>query len=405
MITPIILADGSNPCLLPFSRGPYPKRFLNLVDANQILFQQTIRRVRNLDITTSPIVICNDENRFAVAKQSRQIDIKPQTIIPEPAEQNTTPAVAFYSKAGYGYIQQGSKVAETAFSVQKFAERPDSDTTQKHIDSGEFYWNDGMFAFSPNVFLQELKSQKEDIYTAVEKAFGSKQQDLVFTSINKTEFDQCRSSSIDDPVVERSQQVLVLGLDTDWSDVGVRPLIWDVSDKDDTNNTLLSDELIIDVENSLIQAEKKFVAVIGVKDLIVVETDDALLASGKAKSQDFKNIVAYLKANDREEIQPHTRTYRQQGWHESIYVNPGSSLSLQMLLHRAAHWIAPEGTAKITKGEEILVLTKDQSTYISLGPTHRLENPGIIPREINGVQTGSHLGEDDIVRFEGMYGR
>jgi len=450
------------------SREYYPKQFIPLVDEQLSMLQSTISRLEGIAELAPPVVVCNEAHRFLVAEQLRQIDITDARIILEPEARNTAPAVtlaAYESLAqdkdpvllvlaadhliqsidqfhqavnvgkncakngqlvtfgvvpdqpetGYGYIRY--QQSNEAFQViEEFVEKPDKARAQAYLDSGDYYWNSGMFMFKASSLLDELKQWAPDIQQACEQSFRTIQKDMDFHRVSRESFAKCRSESIDYAVMEQTENAVVVPLRSDWNDVGAWSSIWEVSDKDEQGNVTQGDVMLETVNNSYVRAESRLVTVLGVEDLVVVETADAVLVADKNRVQDIKELVERLKRQQRPELQNHTQVYRPWGSYESIVtqsrfqakrivVNPGSSLSLQLHHHRAEHWIVVKGCGQITRGEEVFQLNEDESTYIPIGMKHRLENPGVIPLEVIEVQTGSYLGEDDIVRFEDVYGR
>ncbi|MCK5353953.1 MAG: mannose-1-phosphate guanylyltransferase/mannose-6-phosphate isomerase, partial [Methyloprofundus sp.] len=320
-----------------------------------------------------------------------------------------------HPETGYGYIKSGAQDG-AALKVEAFVEKPDHATATGYLEAGGYYWNSGIFMFRASRYLEELEKFRPDILKACQDAFAGKQADLDFLRFDKDVFLACPDESIDYAVMEKTDKAVVIPLDADWSDVGSWSALWEVTDKDPFGNALTGDVLALDTSNSFIHAENKLVAVIGVEDLVVVETDDAVMVAPKDRVQDVKKIVARLKQEQRVEANLHRKVYRPWGHYDSvdsgerhktkrIVVKPGAKLSLQKHHHRAEHWVVVKGTALISKGEETMLLSENESTYIPLGVLHCLENPGVIPLEIVEVQSGSYLGEDDIVRFEDKYGR
>ena len=473
MIIPVILSGGSGSRLWPMSRELNPKQFLSLC-SEQSMLQETATRLNGVPDLADPVVVCNEEHRFLVAEQLRNVGINVDKIILEPIGRNTAPAIcaaaeyvaglkleqepvllvlsadhvinnisAFHqaietgrtiaaqgqlvtfgivpdkAETGYGYIKRGEKLGsenEPAYRVGKFVEKPDVSTARKYLDSGEYYWNSGMFMFTASSILAELDHFSHGIYEAVRQSVANGTKDLDFCRLDEQAFTASPADSIDYAVMEKTDKAVVVPLDANWSDVGAWSALWEVKEQDEQGNVFIGDVLEHDVTNSYIHAEERMIAVIGLDNCIVVETADAVLVADKDKSQDVKTIVNRLKDSGREEALLHQRVYRPWGNYETldetsrfkvkrIIVNPGAQLSLQMHHHRAEHWVVVKGTAKVTCGEETLILTEDQSNYIPLGTLHRLENPGVIPLEIIEIQTGSYLGEDDIVRFNDTYGR
>ena len=472
MIIPVILSGGTGSRLWPMSRELNPKQFLSLY-GDQTMLQETMTRLEGVTDLAEPIVVCNEEHRFMVAQQMSDIGVKVDKIILEPVGRNTAPAIAaaaeyihgkedskdavmlilaadhiiqdtaeFHrvieagrrvaeqgqlitfgivpdkAETGYGYIKRAESFSkeDNAYNVERFVEKPDLATAQTYFDSGEYYWNSGMFMFKASTILDELKSLSPEIYQAVKKAVSDGIKDLDFCRLDNESFTASPSDSIDYAVMEKTDKAVVLPLDAEWNDVGAWSALWEVKERDENGNVFHGDILHHDVSNSYIHADERMVAVVGVDNCVVIETADAVLVVDKDRSQDVKAIVNQLKASRREEIILHQRVYRPWGSYETleeterfkvkrIIVNPGAKLSLQMHHHRAEHWIVVKGTAKIVCGDKEFMLTEDQSNYIPLGTQHRLENPGVIPLEIIEVQTGAYLGEDDIVRFDDNYGR
>lgn len=468
MLIPVLLSGGVGSRLWPVSRELYPKQFLPLIGSNSLL-AQTLQRAAAIDNVGSPIVVCNDEHRFLVAEQLRLSGVKAAAILLEPEGKNTAPAVAVAAlraltidadatllvlpadhviqqpevfaaavvrglaaaaegylvtfgivptapETGYGYIQSGSAWREGVNHLKQFVEKPDLATAKNYVASGEYVWNSGMFLMRADAYLTELEAFAPAMLTAARKSLDTAHNDLDFARLDKAAFAACPSDSIDYAVMERTQKGMVIPLACGWSDVGSWSSLWEVEDKNEAGNVLNGDVLVHEVNGSYIRSESRLVAAIGVDDIVVVETSDAVLIANKNRVQDVKHIVATLKKNHRDEATLHKRVYRPWGSYESlvnanrfqvkrIVVNPGQQLSLQMHHHRAEHWIVVSGTATVTCGDKEYLLSEDQSTYIPLGNRHRLANPGVIPLEIIEVQTGGYLGEDDIVRFQDVYGR
>ncbi len=482
MIIPVILSGGSGSRLWPMSREMNPKQFLSLC-GEQSMLQETVTRLEGLDELAAPVIVCNEEHRFLVAQQMRDIGVDVDKIILEPIGRNTAPAICaaaeyihekntgdsasdvmlilaadhviqnqavFHqvvdkgyqvaqkgqlvtfgivpdkAETGYGYIKRAglfeqeagaeSSQNDNAYKVEKFVEKPNLETAQKYLDSGDYYWNSGMFMFQSGTILQELERLSKDIFDAVKTSVSEGTRDLDFCRLGVEAFTASPSDSIDYAVMEKTDKVVVIPLDANWNDVGAWSALWEVNERDDDGNVLQGDILKYQLTNSYIHAEERMVAVIGMDNCVVVETADAVLVADKSRAQDVKEIVNQLKLSDREEALLHQRVFRPWGSYETleeterfkvkrIIVNPGAELSLQMHHHRAEHWVVVKGTAKIVCGEKEFIMTEDQSNYIPLGTLHRLENPGVIPLEIIEIQTGSYLGEDDIVRFDDHYGR
>lgn len=470
MILPVIMAGGTGSRLWPLSRNLMPKQFLKL-DGNSTMLQATVARLSDLK-AHAPLVICNEEHRFIVAEQLRQIAKLDHNILLEPIGRNTAPAIALAAftavkqgkdplllvlaadhviadtaaftaavniaqplaeadklvtfgiiptsaETGYGYIKRGepSNLNDfPAFSVAQFEEKPNLATAQAYLDSGEYYWNSGMFMFKASVFLAELKQHRPDIYAACELAMAETDPDLDFIRVNAEAFKACPDDSIDYAVMEKTQHAVVVPLAAGWSDVGAWSSLWDISEKDANGNVHKGDVLSSGSQNNYVFAETGLVATVGLQDVIVVQTKDAVLVAAKDKVQDVKHIVQQLKAAGRSEHHIHREVYRPWGKYDSIdngpryqvkriTVKPGEKLSIQMHHHRAEHWIVVSGTANVTIDGKDTLLSENQSIYIPLGAVHALENPGKIPLELIEVQSGAYLGEDDIVRFEDRYGR
>lgn len=469
----VVLAGGTGTRLWPLSRKGYPKQFIDLIDDGSSLFQQTVKRGYSTLAESGvkvlpPIVVCNEENRFMVAEQLREIGVEPETIILEPVGRNTAPAVALAAEylvskslqepmlilpsdhlirgedafketvlsglalaskgrvvtfgvnptrpeTGYGYIKRGSSL-EVGFDVDQFVEKPDAETAMDYLHSEDYFWNSGMFLVMPSVYQDQLRMHADDIYESVSQAFIGFTQDMDFVRVNAEAFSGCRSESIDYAIMENTLEAALVPLDAYWSDVGAWSAVAESMLQDEHGNALSGDVESVDTKNCLVRADSRLVATVGVENLVVVETADAVLVADKSRSQAVKTLVSGLAARDRTEVEKHTRVYRPWGWYETIclsdrfqvkriMVKPGQQLSLQMHHHRAEHWVVVTGTAKIVRDDEIIMLTEDQSSYIPLGTKHRLENPGVIPLHLIEIQTGSYLGEDDIVRFEDQYGR
>jgi len=467
MLIPVLLSGGVGSRLWPVSREAHPKQFLALASELSML-QETLARTSGLE-AAPPIVVCNDDHRFMVAEQLRQLNVDPAAIILEPEGRNTAPAVALAAfkavaddpealllvlpadhvirdadafvagvrgaeavaldgrlmtfgivpdapETGYGYLRQGDVLAGEVHALDSFVEKPDSATAKAYVSSGDYLWNSGMFLLPAGPYLEELKAHAPAIHAACEAAMEGASGDLDFLRPGRDAFLACPSDSIDYAVMEHTQRGAVLPLDCGWSDVGAWSTLWQVSDRDAAGNVLIGDVMIEGCRNSYLRSESRLVAATGIDNLIVVETADAVLVADRDQVQNVKDIVNRLKAEGRSEASLHQRVYRPWGCYESliasdrfqvkrIVVNPGQTLSLQMHHHRAEHWIVVQGTAEVTCEDRVFTLAEDQSTYIPLGHKHRLANPGKIPLELIEVQSGSYLGEDDIVRFEDVYGR
>lgn len=470
-IHPVILAGGTGSRLWPLSRSLNPKQFLPLVDADRTMLQMTLERLEGTPCN-STLVICNEEHRFLAAEQLRNSSKRKASILLEPFGRDTAPAIALaafqalakygdgqdvlllvlaadhwirdtdafttavataseiaatgklvtfgivptHPETGFGYIAQGNSLGNGGYEVAEFVEKPNLVLATQYIEGGEHLWNSGMFMFGAQVFLDELKAFRPEIYKACELAIANTTQDLDFTRIDANSFSDCPAESIDFAVMEHTKNAAVVPLDAGWSDIGSWSAIWDISDKDENGNIAKGDALLSETNNSFVQAEHRLVTTLGIKDMIVIETKDAVLVAHKDKVQDVKNIVNELKNSGRHEHLNHREVYRPWGSYDSIdmgdryqvkriTVSPGAKLSVQMHHHRAEHWVVVSGTAKVTNGEDTILVTENQSTYIPLGQIHSLENPGKVPLELIEVQSGSYLGEDDIVRFEDRYGR
>jgi mannose-1-phosphate guanylyltransferase/mannose-6-phosphate isomerase len=467
---PIILSGGSGTRLWPLSRAALPKQLLPLL-SEQTMLQETAVRLAGLPDCTPPTIVCNEEHRFIVAEQMRAAGIQPRAIVLEPLGRNTAPAAAIAALSvvkddpdgvllilpadhlirnlaafhqaigtglyaveagrlvtfgikptephtGYGYIQQGELVeaAGGCYQVARYIEKPDQAKAAALLAEGGYHWNSGLFLFSARRYLDELGLYAPAMLAACEQALDRPSHDLDFIRIDRQTFEACPADSIDYAVMERTQSAAVVPVDMGWDDIGSWSALWEVSEKDAAGNALLGDVYLEGGRNNYIRAESRMVAAVGVENLVIIETGDAVLVVSREAAQDVKKVVDHLKAKDRDEHVFHTRVYRPWGWYEGIddgprfqvkriQVKPGASLSLQMHHHRAEHWVVVRGTARITRGDEVFLLSENQSAYIPLGTTHRLENPGTLPLDIVEVQSGSYLGEDDIVRFEDHYNR
>lgn len=475
-ITPVILCGGSGTRLWPLSRAGFPKQFLSLT-GNESLFQHAAQRLVGLgsdDIQVAkPLIVTGEEHRFLASEQLREVGIELGAALLEPVGRNTAPALTLAALAaqhngtdpvlvvtpadqtvanttaftqamqqavreaekscivilgitpdrpetGYGYIQVESATEKSALAVRRFVEKPDAATAQQYLAEGGFYWNAGMFVLKASVWLKALEQFRPDILHATQAAWDKRSADSAFVRPGKAEFTAIPSESVDYAAIEHCPgsifPIKMVPLDAGWSDLGSWDAVWNVLPKDEAGNAHLGDVLTTDSRNTLVHATSRLVSLVGVENLIVVETPDAVLVADKTRGQDVKHIVTQLQKTKREEHTLHRKVHRPWGWYDSIdeggrfkvkriQVKPKASLSLQKHHHRAEHWIVVKGTAEITNGEKVLLLTENQSAYIPLGEVHRLANPGTIPLEIIEVQSGTYLGEDDIVRFEDTYGR
>lgn len=470
MIHPVIMAGGTGSRLWPLSRQLNPKQFLKLTDSPLSMLQSTVARLDGMN-AQEPLLICNEEHRFLAAEQMRQSGHEDSRIILEPCGRNTAPAIALAAlqlcesaegtdplmlvlaadhliqdvqafqkgvekaiplaqkgklvtfgivphqpETGYGYIHRGDELSANSYSVDRFVEKPDLETAKTYIASGEYLWNSGMFLFSAKQYLAELEQHRPDILSACRGAMTNISEDLHFIRVNSDLFATCPSESVDYAVMEKTDHAAVVALDAGWSDIGSWSALWDVSEKDQDGNNLRGDVIAQQTHNTLVRADSRLVATIGVDNLVVIETKDAILVAHKDSVQDVKSVVEKIRSDGRHEHMNHREVYRPWGIYDSIdngaryqvkriTVKPGAKLSVQMHHHRAEHWVIVSGTARVTNGEKTYLVTENQSTYIPIGQVHSLENPGVIDLELIEVQSGSYLGEDDIVRYEDRYGR
>ncbi len=472
-IFPVIMAGGTGSRLWPLSRVLYPKQFLRL-KGDLTMLQATVNRLHNL-ACNDPIIICNEQHRFIVAEQLRQLNKRTENIILEPAGRNTAPAIALAALAakrsspecdplmlvlaadhviqqeeafrdavraaipyaergklvtfgivpdmpetGYGYIRRGEVLLGAdeikAFAVRTFVEKPNIETANDYVSSGEYYWNSGMFLFRAGRYLEELEKYRPDILSACEKAMAVVDPDLDFIRVDEEAFLACPEESIDYAVMERTADAVVVPMDAGWSDVGSWSSLWDVSDKTHEGNVCSGDVIALNSGNNLILSDTSLIATVGVHNLVIVQTKDAVLIADRNAVQDVKKVVEKIKADGRHEHHIHREVYRPWGKYDSIdageryqvkriTVKPGEGLSVQMHHHRAEHWVVVAGTAKVTIDGEVKLLGENESIYIPLGATHCLENPGKIPLDLIEVRSGSYLEEDDIIRFQDRYGR
>ncbi|GLX81302.1 mannose-1-phosphate guanylyltransferase [Thalassotalea eurytherma] len=464
---PVIMAGGSGTRLWPLSRAMFPKQFLN-VASDQSMLQETVSRTKNWSVDET-MFLCNEDHRFLVAEQLRAMNENSARIILEPAGRNTAPAIALAAldivekhgdslmmvmaadhiienqpafdvaveqakalatndklvtfgivptapETGYGYIKRGNAINENGYDVEAFVEKPDLPTAEDYLASKDYYWNSGMFMFKASLYLSELAKFSPEILTACKAAYAQSASDLDFVRAGKEEFLASPDDSIDYAIMEKTALAAVVPMDAGWSDVGSWSALWDVDTKCENGNATNGDVILTGTKNSLVHATSRLVTTVGIEDTVIVETKDAVMVAHKDKVQDVKAIVNELKSRDRNEVAHHREVYRPWGKYDSIdngeryqvkriTVKPGAKLSVQMHHHRAEHWIVVSGTAKVTNGDKDILLTENQSTYIPVGVIHALENPGKVDLELIEVQSGSYLGEDDIVRFEDRYGR
>lgn len=463
MFIPVIMAGGSGSRLWPLSRSMFPKQFLVLNDKNNLtMLQSTIERIDGMS-TLEPIIITNEQHRFIVAEQLREYDIKSRIIL-EPAGRNTAPAIALAAfeavkygedpillilaadhvvldkeafqqsikhalvqaelgylvtfgivptspETGYGYIHRGREIDKNAYKVEQFVEKPSLEIAEKYIASGDYYWNSGCFMFKASSYLNELKQFSPEIYDICEKATKKMLKDIDFIRVDENEFLKCPDDSVDYAVMEKTDKGIVVPMDAGWSDVGSWSALWDVSDKDQNHNSYRGDVIMKNTSNCYIYAPNKLVAAVGLDNIVIVDTKDAVLVADKSRVQEVKQVVEQLKGEGRREYQEHREVYRPWGRSDAIgrgpryivnrvTIKPGKSEELQVHYHRAEHWIVVSGTAKVTKDNEVRLITENQSIYIPVGVPHRVENPGKIQLELIEVQSGSYLENDDIVTEE-----
>lgn len=474
-VQPVVMAGGSGTRLWPLSRAGYPKQFLVLPGSRHSLFQEAALRLADLaapDLQVAPtLVVGNEEHRFLVLDQLRELGREPAAVLLEPMGRNTAPALTLAAlqalesgadpvlvvtpadqtvtdgaaftaalqqavrvaadgaivvlgitpdrpETGYGYIRS---VPETgAARVAQFVEKPDLETARRYLAEGGYTWNSGMFVLRASVWMAALERFRLDIATACRAAWAQRRSDERFVRPGRDEFAAVPAESVDYAVMERCPQsdldIRMVPLAAGWNDLGAWEAVWQVAPKDEQGNAAVGDVLLQDSRNTLVHASSRLVGVVGLDDIVVVETPDAVMVAERSRSQEVKKIVQSLDQGQRNEHSLHRKVHRPWGWYDSIdngprhqvkriLVKPGASLSLQMHHHRAEHWIVVSGTAEVTNGDKVMILGENQSTYIPLGQTHRLRNPGKVPLEIIEVQSGSYLGEDDIVRFEDTYGR
>ena len=472
-LIPVILCGGFGSRLWPLSRKSFPKQYLKLShEGDYSLLQQTLKRLEGLSALCNPIIICNEEQRFIVAEQLREINIKPNSIILEPFGRNTAPAIAIasikaidefddpillilsadheildikkfheginigieeaqknklitfgivptYPETGFGYIKAKDDIYNSnlrSSEIEKFYEKPKLESAEEFVEDKRFFWNSGMFIFNAKTIYKELNKFNQNLVQICNESFDKKQKDMDFQRLKKESFNLCPSISIDNAVMEMTNIGAVIPLDIGWSDIGSWYSIWGKSKKDDKGNVIVGNVIAKDIKNSYIRSESRLIVSLGIEDLIIVETNDALLVTDKSKTQQIKDIVIELDKGNFKEAETHSKVFRPWGnylsiedgekWKiKKIEVNPGDSLSLQKHQHRSEHWVVVKGTAKVQIEDRIFLLSENQSTYIPKGEKHRLSNPSKFPLIIIEVQSGSYLGEDDIIRFEDNYGR
>ncbi len=470
-IIPVILSGGSGTRLWPLSRSMRPKQFINLVD-QQSLFQKTLLRLQGMEEITTPIIVCNQEHRFMVAEQMQELAISHNAIILEPAGRNTAPAIAAaayklsiidksedammlvlpadhiiedeaaFHKAiraglnsanddwlvtfgikpdkpatGYGYLKtSGQSNDGNAVAVEQFVEKPDVNTASTYIKDGNYYWNSGMFIFKASAYLQQLEKLSPEICKQAEQSVILAETDLDFLRLETDAYSRCENISVDYAVMEHSDHVTMVPLNAQWNDIGSWTSLWDVGNKDSAGNVTRGDVWLQSVSNSYIHAESKLVSVLGVDNLIIVETHDGVMVTTKTCDQEIKQLVNQLRIAGRPETELHRKAFRPWGNYDCldsghrfqvkrIMVKSGQRTSMQKHFHRAEHWIVVSGTAEVTCGDKTFILTENESTFIPLGEQHRLKNPGTVPLELIEVQSGAYLGEDDIERIDDEYGR
>jgi mannose-1-phosphate guanylyltransferase len=465
-ILPVIICGGSGSRLWPLSRATHPKQFLSLTSEKSLL-QMTLDRISFLP--KAPMLVCNQEHRFMVAEQLRTMNVQASHVLLEPSQRNTAPAIALAAikaleqnedplllilpsdhvmndqaafgraichaaefanegmlmtfgitptraESGYGYIHAGVSLSEQAYVIDQFIEKPGQHLAEEYVQSDDYFWNSGMFLFRASSFLKELETYHAEMYDACLSIMKTQREQSEFVYFEGSAFDLCPSQSVDFAVMECTFNSAVVPLDADWSDVGSWQALWEICDKDDHNNVIQGDAQVHDSKGCLVKSEHRLVSLVGVDDLVVVETRDAVMIVHKDKTQNIKQITEQLEREGRDEHITHRQVIRPWGKFDSIdkgdrfqvkhiTVMPGEKLSLQLHHHRAEHWIVVSGTAGVTCGDDITLLSENQSVYIPIGVTHSLENPGKVPLELIEVQSGAYLGEDDIVRFEDRYQR
>ena len=469
MLIPVILSGGSGTRLWPLSRKNLPKQFLALT-GDRTLFQQTVARTRAVDGVAAPIVVCSEEHRFLVAEQLRALNVAGASILLEPMPRNTAPAIAVAAwqalakdkdgtllvlpadhligdtagfaeavgkalplaeqnwlvtfgirpetpETGFGYIKRAEALDGSGFRVERFVEKPNAAKAKEYVEAGNYEWNSGMFLFKASRYLEELQKHAPAMHAACKAAFDAAKADLDFVRIDKKAFAASPDNSIDYAVMENTTRAAVVPVSCAWSDIGSWDALWATSERDNQGNRLEGDVIAIDSRNCFVRGtERRLVAALGLDDIVIVDTPDAVLVAPRARAQDVKQLVDRIKADGRQEHLFHRKVYRPWGSYDSIdmgerfqvkriIVKPGAALSLQKHHHRAEHWVIVSGTAEVTRNEEVFLVAENESTFLPLGAVHRLRNPGKMPLELIEVQSGSYLGEDDIVRLEDVYGR
>jgi mannose-1-phosphate guanylyltransferase / mannose-6-phosphate isomerase len=470
MIHPVILSGGSGTRLWPMSRTQYPKQLLTLLGRDSLL-QQTVRRVCESEDFAPPVLVANEEHRFIIAEQLREMSVTPRALLLEPVGRNTAPAACIAALAltatepdplmllmpsdhaigdadsfvaavrraaaaartgalvsfgitperaetGYGYIRRGGRLdgVEGVFAVAEFIEKPGPEQAEEYVSSGQHSWNSGIFLFPARLFIDELERLRPDIVAVCREAFATAGRDSDFIRLGKESFATCPADSIDYAVMEHTRRAAVVPVSMGWSDIGSWDALWEMAAKDQQGNSITGNVIAEDARNCYLRSEAGLVAAIGIEDLVVVATDDAVMVAPRNRTQEIKKLVARLVKDRRGEADSLPTVHRPWGSFTSLHnghrvqvkhilVKPGGKLSLQMHHHRAEHWVVVQGTAKIRRGDDEIMLSEDKSTYIPIGTAHRLENPGKIPLHLIEVQSGSYLGEDDIVRLEDSYGR
>ncbi len=471
MIVPVILSGGSGTRLWPLSRAMYPKQFLHFFNGEgSSLLGATLARLGEADSFEQPIVVCNNDHRFLVQEEVAKAGLTPQAIILEPMARNTAAAVAVAAlfaqqrdpdavlvvmpsdhvvgdtpgfvdgikqaaqiaatgrlvlfgikpaepHTGYGYIRQGASLnGSGGFAVEAFCEKPERALAEQYVAAGDYFWNSGIFVLSARTFIEELQRLDPRIFEAARAALQGSTEDLGFLRLEAAAFAASPNISIDYAVMEKTKAAAMLPLDVGWSDVGSWSSLWQIAPHDEGGNAVEGDALLIDTKDCLVHSERSLVATIGLEDLIIVDTPDALLVADKARAQDVSSVVAKLKKSNRKEHEQHLRNYRPWGFFETLsiggrfqvkllHVKPGGKLSMQMHHHRSEHWVVVRGTARVSIGETEKLVQENESVYITATHWHRLENPGKVPLELIEVQIGSYLGEDDIIRTDDVYRR